>query len=281
MPVEFKPFTIPISIRGVTHRLGEIIQDRPLGICLQGKSIQELEDRIEEFKDANICWGAMNRFDIYQNFILNKINKMLMVTMDVGEVHFVEAYEKNIRIPRWKEYLKNPEAVIITSEEILENMKTLCDWDIVNEYANQLIIIENCRKIKVPNSIMLYIMVLAKLNVKKIILFGFDGFGNPKAFKDTPVWDGTELAYTHQNKSLSSYYKQDEVVEERWIGYKDERASDLHSNCPTMNDQYRKTMGLFCKENNLIEPEIVNCSINALYTIFRKISYDQLKGELD
>ncbi len=119
-------------------------------------------------------------------------------------------------------------------------------------------------------------------DVRKIILFGFDGFGNPRAFKDTPVWDATEFHYPQGvNKSLSVYYKKEAVLEERRIGYQDERASDLHSNCPTYNDQYHKTLNFFCKENNLVKPEVVNCSPEALYTVHKKISYDQLKGEVD
>lgn len=280
MPVEFKPFTVPINISGAVSRLQEIVNNRPLTICLQGRSIQELEDRIEEFKDFNICWGAMNRFDIYQKYILDKIDKKLQVAMDVGEVPYVEAYEKSIRIPRWKDYFRNPNNVLITSREIIENIKQYGNWDMLTEYSDRLIIIEKCREIKVPNSIMLYLMCLAKFHIKKIILFGFDGFGNPKAFKNTPVWDGTELAYEHQNKSLASYYKKDAVLEERRIGYQDERASDLHSNCPTYNDQVIKTLGKFCKDNNLNFPEIVNCSPNSLYTVHRKVTYDQLKGEI-
>lgn len=282
MQVEFKPFSIPITIRGVTARFASVIQDRPLGICLQGTSIQKLEDRIEEFKDARICWGAMNRFDIYQEYILNKIDKKLSIVMDVGEVHYVEAYEKTLRIPRWKKFLENPEAILITSDEILQNIEKVSGWNIYNEHINQLIVIENCRKIKVPNSIMLYLMVLAKLNVKKVILFGFDGFGKPSAFKDTPVWNAEEMHYPEGvNKTLTAYYRKDSVLEERRIGYQDERASDLHSNSPTYNDQFRKTYGLFCQENNIPQSEIVNCSINALYTVHRKISYDQLHGELN
>jgi hypothetical protein len=127
---------------------------------------------------------------------------------------------------------------------------------------------------------MLYLMLLAKFNVKKVILFGFDGFGNPNAFKDTPVWDGTELAYTHQNSSIISYYRQEAVLQERRIGYQDERASDLHSNCPTYNDQFRKTYGLFCRENNLQPSEIVNCSPITLYTVHRKITYNELAQEV-
>ena len=280
MPIEFKPFPVPINISGAITKLQEIINNKPLVICLQGKSIQELEDRIEEFKDLNICWGAMNRFDVYQKYILNKIDKKLQIVMDVGEVPYVEAYEKAIRVPRWKNYLKDSDNILITSREIIENIKQYADWNMLEEYSDRLIIIEECRKIPVPNSIMLYLMCLAKFNVSKIILFGFDGFGNPKAFKDTPVWDGTELAYEHQNKSLSSYYKQEAVLEERRAGYQDERASDLHSNCPTYNDQAIKTLTKFCQDNNLQFPEIINCSINSLYTIHRKISYDQLHGEL-
>ena len=101
MPIEFKPYSVPISVRGAIPRITETVNNRPFGLCLQGKSIQELEDRIEEFKDLNICWGAMNRFDVYQDYIFNKIGKNLLITMDVGEVHYEEAYENVIRIPRW------------------------------------------------------------------------------------------------------------------------------------------------------------------------------------
>jgi len=282
MPIEFKPSSVHISLSGVVDKLSQVLEGRPLAICLQGKSIKELEDRAIEFKDLPICWGAMNRFDIYQDYILSKIDKTLQVVMDVGEVKFVEAYEKVIRVPRWKVYLENKNNVLITSEEIIGNITDIYGYDFLSEYKDQLIVIEKCRKIRVPNSIMLYLMVLAKLQVKKIILFGFDGFGNPKAFKDTPVWDAKEFTpEQYCNKTLSAYYKPETTLEERVVGYQDERASDLHSNCPTFNDQFRKTYGLFLKENNLQASEIVNCGMDSLYTVFRKISYDQLQGELN
>jgi len=281
MPVQFVPSTVPIKLRGAVDRFKTILEGKPLGVCLQGKSIQELEDMIHLFKELPLCWGAMNRFDIYQDHILNKIDKKLQVVMDVGEVKFQDAYEKIIRVPRWKSYLANENSILITSEEILSFIKDILMWDIEKDHGNQLIIIEKCRDIRVPNSIMLYLMVLAKLETKKVILFGFDGFGNPAAFKDTPVWDATEFTpEQYCNKTLSAYYRPETTLEERVVGYQDERASDLHSNCPTFNDQFRKTYGLYCKENNLQQSEIVNCSPNALYTVFRKIGYNQLEGEL-
>jgi len=281
MPIEFKPFSVPVNIKGAIPQFQEILQDRPLAICLQGKSIIELEDKIEDYKSIPICWGAMNRFDIYQNYILDKVGLNLQVTMDVGEVKYVEAYEKVIRVPRWKEYLSQGNNILITSEEILSNVREIITWDILEEFSNQIIVIEKCRDIQVPNSIMLYLMVLAKLGVKKIVLFGFDGFGNPKAFKDTPVWDAREFEpEKYCNKTITAYYRPETTLEERTVGYQDVRASDLHSNCPTFNDQFKKTFNLFLKENNLSEPEIINCGINSLYTVFKKISYDQLKGEL-
>ena len=280
MSVIFKPSSHKINIVGAISRLSTIVQNRPLGICLQGKSIQELEDRIEEFKEAYICWVAMNRFDIYQKYILDKIDKKLSIVMDVGEVEYAEDYEKQIRIPRWKDYLLNPDSLLITSVEILENIKLISGWNIIEEHQNQLIMIEECRKIRVPNSIMLYLMVLAKLKVNKIILFGFDGFGNPKAFKDTPVWSGKELEYEHEKESLEAYYKQESVLEERRVGYHSDSRSDLHSNCPTFNDQFWATYTLYCSENHLQVPEIINCSPKALYTVFRKVDYVLVKGEL-
>ncbi len=283
MPVEFIPSSTPISLKGAINEFKSLLDDRPLAICLQGKSIKELEDRIDEFYEKRICWGAMNRFDIYQDYILEKVNLHLEVAMDVGQVKNVEEYEKCLRVPRWEDFLRRGKKnILITSEEILANIKRITTWDILEFHADQVIIIEKCNDIQVPNSIMLYLMILAKLNVKKIILFGFDGYGNPKAFKNTPIWDATEMECSkYINKTLTAYYEQDTVLEERRIGYGDERASDLHSNCPTYNDQFTKTYGLFCKENNLTPTEIVNCSPNALYTVHRKISYDQLAGEIE
>ena len=278
----FQAQDISFKISGALDKLKAKVHNRPLGLCVQGKSIKELEVRIDEFQSYDICWGAMNRFDIYQKYIFDKIGKKLEVVMDVGEVKYVEAYEKGLRIPRWKDYLKNPNSLLITSEEIINNLATLCNWDILSEYKDQIIVIHKCREVPVPNSMMLYILFLTQIQVQKIFLFGFDGFGNPKAFKDTPIWNPKEFDSEHYcNKTLTAYYKPETVLEERRIGYQDERASDLHSNCPTFNDQFHETMRGFCRKNGVSRPTIINCSINSLYTVFRKIDYNQLKGELN
>ena len=77
---------VTIELNGALDKAREILKNRTIGLMLQGKSIVELETRVSELKGANICWTAMNRFDIYQTNILDKMGKELEIVMDVGEV---------------------------------------------------------------------------------------------------------------------------------------------------------------------------------------------------
>src|SRR3989344_3661991 len=61
------------------ERLRKIIAGRPVAILSAGPSIKELEKRIDELRDLNICYFGINRFFIQENYILQKINKRFSI----------------------------------------------------------------------------------------------------------------------------------------------------------------------------------------------------------
>ncbi len=281
MPVEFKAPKIELKVTGAVHKISEIIGNREVGLMLHGKSIEELENRIEEFKDYDVCWVSLNKFDIMQKYILNKIDKNLRMVLDIGEVHYRDDFEKQIRIPRWLEYLqREDDNLLVTSQDIIDGIHEVAGENILDPYQHKIVSMHGCRQLEVPNSLGVYLLLLTQYSAKKIFLFGCDGFGRKSAFKNTPLWSGKEMEFRDENQSLATYFKPEYTKQERIVGFKDETASGLHSDSPTFNDQYNKILSRYCQENNLRPVETVNVSFNSLFTIFRKISYDTLKGEL-
>ena len=65
-------------------RLREIIAGRPVAILVAGPSIAELEERIGELSQADICYFGMNNFLVQENHILKKIDKHFSVLIEGG-----------------------------------------------------------------------------------------------------------------------------------------------------------------------------------------------------
>mgnify|MGYP000754621218 CR=1 FL=1 len=91
--------------------LKEIINGRTVAMCLQGKSIEQLEDRITELKDVDICWTSLGVFDIVDTYILAQIDKTLDIVFDCASV-------PHARIPHYEKYME-----LINNED-----KNTADW---------------------------------------------------------------------------------------------------------------------------------------------------------
>ena len=63
------------------ERLRRVINKRPVGIILHGASIAELEGRITELEDCDICYFSLNAFRGIEEHILQKINRNLSLIM--------------------------------------------------------------------------------------------------------------------------------------------------------------------------------------------------------
>jgi len=86
------------------ERLRGVINKRPVAIILQGASVTELEARITELEDCDICYFSINTFKVVEKYILQKINRNFSLVMCAAApgrqmndiVDFLERQEDNI-----------------------------------------------------------------------------------------------------------------------------------------------------------------------------------------
>src|SRR3989344_6230361 len=99
MTINFNsPNYLPNSEQRLEH-LRRIINGRPVAILVAGPSISELEERIVELSQADICYFGLNNFFVQENHILKKINKhfsVLVESTDDSKKDFSSAFDKII-----------------------------------------------------------------------------------------------------------------------------------------------------------------------------------------
>jgi hypothetical protein len=228
-----------------------------------GRSIEELERRIEEFKNFDVVWCGMSSFDIPQIYILNKINKHFIITFDTSTVAKAEQYELTRRIPRLSYHLDTYKDSIYMTTNSDKNNNYMLRQRIAPEfnqkYRNQIMYTEeigvNASLFCV--SIHLFIACLYKMGCKEIVLFGQDG-------------DSSNL----YNNRIESYYKHELVKEDKIIGGAD--AYNLVGDTNNVNASYDRLMML----NLGYVPRPLNCSPNSTFTVFKTINYDELLNYL-
>lgn len=96
------------------ERLRRLINKRPVVIILHGPSVKELESRINELKDCDICYFGLNYFRGPEEHVLQKINRtysVVMVSAILAGPHGV-TNEVNYFV----EFLERPEANMVISD---------------------------------------------------------------------------------------------------------------------------------------------------------------------
>ncbi|MDO8495051.1 MAG: glycosyltransferase family A protein [bacterium] len=248
------PDYLPFTEKRLAH-LRKIINGRPVAILAAGPSINELEKRIGELREADICYFGMNTFFVQENHILQKINKHFSVVMagiNRGLPPVIDKIE---------EFLHRSDENMFTSS-FFESQPELLGPDFslenfIHRYDPKLLFIGISRSQGVPNiTHPLHFMIgntLAQLiylatvgGASKIILFGADG----------ATLKGTE-----------TYYRPQEYGSEPVTALiRDTNQFFNPVVPPTIHHIYR---------THSIKPiEILNCSEQSLYTPFPTISYD-------
>lgn len=229
-------------------------------ICLLvglGRTIETLEERIEEFKDFNVVWCSMSSFDIPQKYILDKIGKHFEIVFDCSTVHFAEEYELNRRIPRIKYHLDTyKDSVYMCTKTDKANNYQLRERiapDFNRDYNDRILYVEDLGIDPNPYcvSIHLFIASLYKMNAKEVILFGQDG-------------DSLGRYSNH----VESYYKSELIKEDKIIA--GNLVYNLVGDTNNVNIYYdaqlQHTLGYI--------PRPLNCSPGSTFTIFPVTDYN-------
>ena len=256
---------LPHTEERVKH-LQKVIAGRPVAIIVPGPSIRELEHRVEELRDIDICYFGLNSYTVIETHILQQINKQFSAIMCSSRegipgilediIDFLDRDEDNMFISSfWRgtfdllpkyfdlQYLfdKHNKKFIFFS---LGFVTTVPD----KEHPLHFI---------VSNSLLVLMQMAIVGKTQSIVLFGADGGFS----KDPDEW----------------FYRQDDP------GY---RSSFNGGLIRTPKDAIIAHTNDYCNTiapitlPNLYEAygfaptAILNCSENSLYTPFTKVSYD-------
>lgn len=248
-------------------RLRRVINGRPVAILLHGKSLDELEQRIDGLADLDICYFGLNDFWVAEQNILNKIDRNLSIAMCCGI-----PYESNERENTIWFMDRQDNNIVILDTYTIETLKTLPGFnfnEFMSTYDKKLICFTSLftsvrmkyglflpfpgidYPLHFPRQSSLSVMLSIALigGASKVVFFGGDG-GRV---------DETGLYFSGTGNWLT------ESVAERSL------TTDTRMFNATMPLIIEKLCTLY-----KIEPvEIINCSLKSHYTPFKKLSYDE------
>ena len=258
-----------MRLKGIVEKIEEIIDERPVFVVAKGASLNTLKERIEDFKDLDICWATLNDFHYIEDTILNKINKKFDLVSDCATVTLVEHYENLIRIPRFTDYLSRSDNLLMLSNLVIEKcFKDQNREDLLEKYEHKIITIDNLFKLpgcpkevwnKPPNSITLLYAFLIAGGAKKIVNFGLDGT-------------------TLNTNLIETYYMPEVVAQERLDAFGDQRDGSLKTDTSEFNRQWPTIFEIYKKAFDNKEVRIYNINPNSSIKVFNSITYEDAKG---
>jgi len=278
---------------GKLKRFRNKIGGRIVGIMGHGKSIEELEQTIEKFKDYDICWMGMSRYYITEK-ILEKIDKVTEIVFDASGVYeefykrtdldekekFKKAFKHETieRIPRMKKIIDR-NGIVLTTQTLKENYDKL-GLRFINENEDKIIFFDiELKSWGIPPSSSVAHMIYSATNglAKKVILFGIDGLqGERYNFEDYPTnMKDTKNVDKDVLKTNKSYYKSD-IRNDFIKKYNLHNRVELIFSSEQIEKKFKEGYRNYCKLNNIKPIRIMNCSLNSIFTVWRKTNYEDI-----
>lgn len=253
------------------ERLRQLINKRPVAIILHGPSVKELEQRITELRDCDICYFGLNYFTIPEKHILQKISRTYSVVMVSGIPRPGDHVDMNDAI----DFLEREDNNIFVSEtdsilplEMTDGIKL---DEFIKKYDKKLlfftgapttsITIGNGLLLPVPSieyplhflrqssaSMLLSLAIIGEASM--VVVFGGDG-------------GKINMPGLHYRASGSCVASESEVEESLTFDTK-----IFNLTMPLMIEKIYKIY-------NLKQVDIINCSVQSHYTPLKKLPYDQ------
>ncbi len=239
--------------------LRRILRGRPVAILASGPSIRELEERKEELRNLGICYFGFNKFT-QEKYILEPIGKHLFLFMvsdrnvvplvidDVGK--FLNRDEDNVFLSSfWGDTFGKTDLDIPWFLKTYDNRLLFFNLD----YSHDDDTVPNLTKplhFTVGNSLQVLIQIAIICKAPSIILFGADG--------------------GYKKGDAECYYRQDEYWGQK--GLNDWLHHDLEFFNAEMPISIKNTLATY----NLKMPDILNCSPDSRYEVFRKVNYNEV-----
>ena len=235
------------------RRLQGIINGRPAAILLHGVSIMELEKRVTELGDRDICYCSTGEFWLMDKYILSQINRSLSFNLSGTHperrreyiIPFLEKREKNMLFSSQRAFDKGGMSELIEKYD----RKLLFTRNIPGPgYQEFFEVPSENYPLHFPmiNSLSELICLLIIGGASGIVLFGADGgrISQDALYHREPEYDiPDELNLVHDTLQL--------------------------------NISMEALLKRVYKTYNLMPVDIINCSTKSHYSPFRKLSYDE------
>jgi len=174
---------LPNSSKRIKH-LQKVVNGRPVAILAAGPSIYELENRVDELINADICYFGLNSYFVQEANIINKIEKRMSVVM-CSSPSGIAGTQNEIM-----DFLNRKKENIFVSSYYDNTFKHMgSDFNLTHfiEYYNKKLLFFYLHSDKsvpnkhlplhfmISNSLLILIQLAIIGKASKIILFGADG----------------------------------------------------------------------------------------------------------
>ncbi|MCR4275186.1 MAG: hypothetical protein NUV83_00305 [Candidatus Wolfebacteria bacterium] len=235
-------------------RLRKIINKRPVAILAAGPSIAELEKRIEELKNVDICYFGMNNYSVAENHILGKIGKRFSLILNSSREGMPEYIKGSI------DFLERGDNNVLASSFYRGTFdlmgKDFKLKDFLKKYDKKLFFFGLSEAKDVPNEqkplhFMVSNSLLAAVHIalvggaSKVVIFGGDGYSDKNIY----------------------YYRQGELTPSP-------RQDLINDTNKYFNPVAPISVKNIYKIYNLKPIDILICSEISFYNPFPKVSYD-------
>ncbi len=150
------------------NRIADIIKNRVLFVLLHGKSVQNLENYIMQFKDNDICYASMNYFTELEDSILSKVGKRISILWSSSPQNLVK------RMPYVNQFLQRRDKnMLVTHPPALKTFEAQTGVRFIERFRDKIWL--DTTPPRNLNSLLFFLPILVEGNPKKIILFGADG----------------------------------------------------------------------------------------------------------
>jgi len=265
--LNFKSY-LPETEKRIEH-LRKTINKKPVVIILPGSSVKELEQRIEELSNCDVCYASLNDFWAIEKHILNKTNKHLSIVMCASSpsrgineiIDFLERKEDNFVISSKKSFSFFPkympkdfnlnEFIQKYDKKLLfhvgvDTSLILTLWaGLFPRFPSK----KNPLHFPAQNSLSILIFWAIIGQASKIVIFGGDGGRISKK----------DLFFREQDNENRNF-------DEDWR---------LMVDTEVFNAVMPLILKKIYKTYNIKTVDIINCSEKSHYTPFRKLSYEQ------
>ncbi|MFC1933569.1 hypothetical protein ACFLXX_00245 [Chloroflexota bacterium] len=257
------------------EKLRQVINGRPVAILLQGPSIIQLEERISELRDCDICYAGLNDFGVIEERILEKINRHLSLFMCSSLIDL----RRQIENRNLFDYLERQEENLLVSEKesfLIQQLWQPFDLDeFVTKYDRRLLFfVSTFTFMKIQEGLFLPVpSIRYPLHFPKqgsfSILLSLALIGGASMIA---VFGGDGGIIKKGEKYFGGYGKGKQE-------YGMDQGSSTDINVFTGTNIFNATMPVMLeklREIYDIPPvDIVNCSVQSHYTSLRKLSYDK------